>query len=180
MEEQLRGEKASEEEKQQVDALLKQFYELSDSEDSDDVSETLAEQIKKVIVGFVFLISRLYPKKCQSEEDVAEILPSKWMDDFHHQLSLGFHSEIVSVFCPWWEKEGINIRLAENGMPLILPNDKACDFPDGVDPLNDLPAAPREPLPELRSLTKKTISPSIPWQLIQVLSVSFLLFRYKN
>lgn len=96
--------------------------------------------------------------------DVRELVPSELVAAFDHQLQIGFQSDVMPQFVPWWELDAIeNLNLSETGMALIQSMDRDSKL-DG-----NLPRPPQAPIPKLETLMKGSASPTIKWQLLQVL-----------
>ena len=99
--------------------------------------------------------------------DVSQLLPEEFLTSFNHQIQIGFPSEeVMPHFEPWWETPAAaEVQLSSSGMALMQ------SMRDEEHGLQELPQAPQEPLPKLETLHRGALSPSLPWQLLQVLYV---------
>ena len=167
----------STEEKQRLESILRKLHEdvsssESDGDENDCLSKLTPSETQKLQdVDYDSLISdcvhRCLVKYCEDEGDVdvSKLIPAELVDAFHHQLNIGFQSDVVPAFVPWWEREDVqNFRLNEDGMSLIQPVEKEHELTAG-----GMPMLPKEPIPKLRTLIKGRVSSTVKWQLLQVL-----------
>ncbi|KAK9806763.1 hypothetical protein WJX72_001783 [[Myrmecia] bisecta] len=187
--EELQGDKVSDAQKQQMQAILErvqqqQEEDLADqdmfsdhnlqaaSDASDDEQdgglskETLAKLLDREQAGE------------QAEVNEADLSEAD-LQAFRRALATGEVSRLVPAWEPWWMSQAAaELRLSSRGMPVVALEQG--EQGRSADEARQIPPAPHDPLPSLKTLTRAAPSPMLQPQLLELLFAYCLTLRLYN